>query len=95
MHDAELDIGCGIRRDRIGQTGESVATQNQNVLHATGFQIVEDLQPEACAFGFFDPKPENFLAAADADTEHGVDTFLQHAFVGADGNPQTIDKDDG
>src|SRR5207248_6545517 len=56
MNDTELHVG---RREnaahRIRQSGESIAAENQYVLYATRLQIIEDLEPKARAFGFFNP----------------------------------------
>ena len=67
----------------IAQTAQPIPTNDERVVYATGFQIIEDLEPEARAFGFFDPKAKHFLPAGDADSQNGIDTFLYNAFVRA------------
>ena len=91
MHDAELNVGLGVNNaNGIGKTGEPVTAEHQDVLDATSFQIVENLDPEACSLSFFDPQSEHFLPAGDADAQYVVHAFLQHAFFGSYGNPKPI-----
>lgn len=63
-------------------------------MRAAGFDIVENLESETGAFGFFDPQPEHFLLAAKADASYGLDAFLEHALFGAYGHAQGVHKDD-
>jgi hypothetical protein len=95
MNDAKLDVGMRKHGFHgIAQTAQAIPTNNERVVYTPGFQIIEDLEPEAGAFGFFDPKAKHFLPAGNADSQDGIDTFFDHALVCAYGYPQTIDKDD-
>src|SRR6187549_656206 len=54
VYDTELDIDLRKHRNgSLGKTGESVAAQDQDVADAAGLEIIQDLQPEAGALGFF------------------------------------------
>src|SRR5438270_7230301 len=58
------------------------------------FEVIEDLQPEASAFGFLDPQTEHFLFARKTHAEHRVHAFLEDAFVRAYGYAQAVHKED-
>jgi hypothetical protein len=77
----------------IGQAGQTVAAHDEDILNSPRLDVVKNLQPETCAFGFLDPQPEHLLAAGNAHAQNRVYALLQHAFVGADGNAQAIHKD--
>jgi len=55
---------CGEHRgDRLGKALEAIDDRDQDVVDATGFELIDHLEPEFGAFGLFDPEPKHALLA--------------------------------
>ena len=94
VHDAGLQRGRRKhRRQRLGHALQAIGDGDQDVGHAPGLQIVEDLHPELGAFGAFDPQPENVARAVRQDAQGQIDGLVAHHGVLANLDPQGVEED--
>ena len=95
MDDAGLDHRHRERRlDGFGEALEAVAARDQDVLHASGLELVDDLQPKFRALGLLDPEPQDFLAARQSHAERDVDGLVADDALVADFHDEDVEVDD-
>jgi hypothetical protein len=91
VHDAGLQRdGREHRLQRFAHALQAIGDGNQDVLRATGFQVVEDFHPEFGALCVFDPQPQNVTAAVRQDAQGQVHRLVAHHGVLADLHPQGV-----
>jgi hypothetical protein len=76
----------------VRQAGQTITAKHENILYAARLQVIENLEPEAGALGFFDPQSEHFLAAGNAYAQNGVDALFENPFLGAHRHSQAVHK---
>lgn len=80
MRDACLNQGLGEhRRDRLGKTLETVDDRDQDIVDASGLELVDDLEPELCALGLLDPKTQDLFLAISVVSEGDIDRIAMWA----------------
>ena len=93
MHDAGLKRrGREHRTQRLWHAFEPVRHSNQDVLHATGLQIVEDLHPELRPFGVLHPYPQDVATAIGQHAQGQVHGLGAHHYILANLDAQRIKK---
>jgi hypothetical protein len=73
---------------------EAVGHGDQDVGHAAGLQVVEDLHPELRTLGAFDPQSEDVARAVGQHAQRQVDRLVAYHGVLADLDPQRVEEDD-
>ena len=73
MHQAGLDGGVRERGfDGLGEAGEPVGADEQDVSHAAGLQVGADVQPGVRALGLLKPQAEHVALALESDADRDV-----------------------
>src|SRR5438477_1586519 len=80
--------------DRVGEAGEAVGANKDDVLDAAVSQFGQHARPEAGALALFDPEAEAVAGALERDADRDVDGLLAHDLVVADRHLQRVEVDD-
>ena len=95
VHQAGLDGRVRERRfDRLREAGEPVDADEQDVGHAAGLQVGEDVQPELRALGLLEPQAEHVALAVEVDAQRDVARVVLDRVPVADLHDQRIEVDD-
>jgi len=82
------------RLDRLREPGEAVDARDQDVPHAAGLEVVEDLHPELRALGLLKPHAEHVTLALQGDAEGEVQRAALHRSALADLQDHAVEEHD-
>src|SRR5271166_7194777 len=95
MHDAGLDERLRkYRRNGFRKSLQAVDDGDQDVVDATDFQLVHDLEPELRAFGLLDPQAKDFFLAGRIEGKRHIHGLVLDDALVADFDPQSIEEND-
>jgi hypothetical protein len=79
--------------DRLGQPGESVADDDEDVLHAAGAKLVHHPQPEFGALDCLHPDAQDLLLAVGVDPDGQMRGLVAHRAVVSDLADHRVQED--
>lgn len=85
VHDAGLHRGTRVHHTNgLAQPLRAIDHGDQDVLAATGLEVVEHLRPELGALGLLDPKAQHIASTIGLHAQCQIDGFVANHAVAAD-----------
>lgn len=96
VHNALLNLRCGIAGgNRFVKTGQVIHAGDQNILHATIAQLIQNTEPELGGFVFADPNAQYIFLSVQVDSQNHVGGFIDNLSILIDLEVDGIQKDYG
>ena len=96
MNQATLDFSLGIHgSDGFREAGQSVDGEDQHVIYAPVFELIEHAEPVLGGFAVAKPNPEALLAPLQVDADHHIGSNVFDAAIHPELEKQRVHEHNG